>query len=165
MEFREGNEHLVETPEGFEIGDLVEVERHVESPTGLKKTKWIGTIEEIAGEPDEGLCYTDYHILPVGASETLGVREIHMTLITRPLNVTNISDEELEAHIASLHDLTYRPVITKKKAKKSSVKGTKAPSMEAKARKAVKTGRVSGRDLDTLLAKMQEVVDKREGEQ
>ncbi len=160
MEFRKGNEHLVEAPTGFEIGDLVEVERHVESPTGLKRTKWLGTIEHAEHDHQDG--FINFGVLPVGANETLSVFPKHMTLIARPLDVTNISDEELEAHIANLHDLTYKPVFKKKKAKKSSVKGTKAPSMEAKARKAVKTGRVSGTDLDTLLATIKEVIDKRE---
>ncbi len=161
MEFREGNEHLVEAPIGLEPGDLVEVERDVNTSTGIKRTKWLGTIENAQYNAETGK-FIGFGVRPVGADENLQILEEHITLITRPLNVTNITDEDLEEHIARLHDLTYKPVIKKKKARKSSIKSERPVSLETKARRAVKTGRVSSSDLDALLAAAEETIAKKE---
>ncbi len=165
MEFREGNEHLVDTPTGLEPGDLVEVERPMNTPTGIKHTKWLGTIENTQYNAETGKLI-GFGVRPVGASvdENLQILEEHITLITRPLDVTNITDEDLEEHIARLHDLTYKPVIKKKKARKSSIKSERPVSLETKARRAVKTGRVSSTDLDALLAAAEETIRKKESE-
>ncbi len=171
MEFRKGNEHLVSTPEGFEIGDLVEVSRQVDGPFGPKDTKWLGTINSIITDGIINSIIIDeisinsnifFQVLPVSADEgnEITVDKHEMTLIARPEDVTNFSDETLEKHIAELHDLTYRPVIKKKKGKTGSVrkKAKTTPKLETTVKNAVKTGKISSDTLAALIANAEQTL-------
>ena len=146
MELQSGNENLIPTPSDWRVGDLISYKDDH------------GTVEEInivdggtitllfrSIVVDRPLC----HILPREA-----------TFISRPEDITDISDETLDARLARLRTFNYSPIDPhrKKKAKSSSTrKSRKKDTIVDKTREAVKTGKLDMSGVDKLNAMLEEM--------
>lgn len=166
MQIREGNEHLVARPEGVMIGDLVSHTTRSGIGGKQKTTETLATVRDILYYPD------DMDNVPEDRIQRITLRPLDkkqadytplftgITVISRPENILNVTDEELDDRIDRLHSLNYTaPVSKRKKAKSSTVTetGTKTKTSKAKIKEAVSTGKVTGGDLDELNALLERI--------
>lgn len=161
MQIREGNEHLVQAPTDFKAGDLVLFKSSIKTNGGVSKKESIATIDKIITFDVEGVAPKAL-IRPTNKKEKpFEVSTNSLELISRPDDITKVTDEDLDSRLTRLHELNYKaPVSKSKKAKSSTVKATKTgkKSTSAKVKEVVKTGKVTGSDLsalEELLAKAQ----------
>jgi hypothetical protein len=154
------NPHLVPEPEGFQIGDMISIRRTNFNIGKSKTVEEIVTIQQVLyykNKPNE----ISRLVVKALRGKNKNSFEIHpiATVLYRPEDITQISDETLDERIARLHGANYIPVEAKKrKAKASSARAiTKKGSIADTTRKAIKTGQVKVSDLDDLVAMMERI--------
>ena len=163
MDLTTGNENLITSPEDWKVGDLISESYATIGKGGEKIVETTnGTIEGIIYYEEGESAGRVKRILfkPLNAKKAHEIQPVCLTLITRPEDITTITDEDLDARMERLRAFNYSPVDPhrKKKGKPSSTRKTrKKGSIVDKTREAVKTGKVTLDGIDKINAMLAEL--------
>ena len=150
MEVLKGNEHLIPKPEGFKPGDLIEVT--VVTPN--KRTSYLATVKRLMFFEDNPEELNKLVVLPKGSKEPLNVFPTSCCVVSRPINITNVSSEDLTTQLERIRKLQYNPIPEgrKRKARASTVrkKASGKKEMVDRVEEGLATGKISTKTVDVL---------------